>query len=148
MSQKIIDNKEDDKASPPNEGGSDRRNFLKLGVLAAGLTVTGSGLQKVFSGEKDSGEKVKVLTTDGKLVEVDSAHIKKAQPCCVNSKESRVGIPDKKFVMVIDLSRCKDALKCQKSCAKHHALPEDVKWLKVLKMQESEETAPYWMPKP
>ena len=131
-----------------NDNNNDRRNFLKAGLLTGGSLLAASALQSVFSSEKDSGEKVKVLTTDGKLVEVDSTHIKKAQSCCVNSKESRVGIPDKKFVMVIDLSRCKDALKCQKSCAKHHALPEDVKWLKVLKMQESEETAPYWMPKP
>ena len=50
--------------------------------------------------------------------------------------------------MVIDLSRCKNALKCQKSCQKHHFLPEQDKWLKVYKMQDNEEASPYWMPKP
>ncbi|MCX6311201.1 MAG: 4Fe-4S dicluster domain-containing protein [Bacteroidetes bacterium] len=144
-------NNEDNKTPESNESG--RRDFLKFGVLAAGLTVAGVGLQKVFSGEKNSdekasGEKVKVLTTDGKLIEVYAADVKKADACCVPSAEARQGIPGKKFVMVIDLSRCKDALKCQKSCEKHHQLPEQDKWLKVFKMQESEETAPYWMPKP
>ncbi len=143
---------------PNNEANSNqesseasRRKFLKFGVLAAGLTVVGGGLQKAFSDDtkKDtSGKKVKVMTTDGKLMEVDVSHIKPAAHCCSSSKESREGIPGKKFVMVIDLSRCKDALKCQKACQKHHLLPEQDKWLKVFKMQETEETAPYWMPKP
>ncbi|MBI4930622.1 MAG: 4Fe-4S dicluster domain-containing protein [Bacteroidetes bacterium] len=143
MEKKSEDNKE-------KKGGEEtgRRDFLKLGVLAAGFTVAGAGLQKAFSEEKDSGEKVKVLTTDGQLVEVDSAHIKKSASCCVSPKEARTGIPNKKYVMVIDLSRCKDALKCEKSCQKHHHFSDQSKWLKVLKMQESESTAPYWMPKP
>ncbi len=142
-------NKENEDNNTPESKEAGRRNFLKLGALAAGLTVVGGGLQKVFSDEKESGEKVKVLTTDGKLVEVDAAHIKKAHSCCTApTGNAREGIPNKKWVMVINLARCKDALKCQKACAKHHLLPEDVKWLKVFKMQESEETAPFWMPKP
>lgn len=128
-----------------------RRNFLKMGLLGAALSVTGFGLQKVFSSDNKSDgteKKVKVMTTDGNLVEVDASHLKPSKPCCASPSESREGIPGKKFVMVIDLSRCKDALKCQKACQKHHLLPEQDKWLKVFKMQESEETAPYWMPKP
>jgi len=139
-----------------NSGAQEgRRGFLKLGLLGAALSVTGLGLQKAFSGEDnstESGEKIKVMTTDGKLMEVDSSHIKTPTPCCSSTSgaraEAREGIPGKKFVMVIDLSRCKDALKCQKACQKHHFLPEQDKWLKVFKMQESEETSPYWMPKP
>jgi Fe-S-cluster-containing dehydrogenase component len=133
------------------EEGEGRRNFLKMGLLGAALSVTGLGLQKVFSGDNNTdstGKKVKVMTTEGNLVEVDVAHLKPSKPCCASPSESREGIPGKKFVMVIDLSRCKDALKCQKACQKHHLLPEPDKWLKVFKMQESEETAPYWMPKP
>lgn len=139
----MSENKEHNKEKQ-EEDNSGRRDFLKKGVLAAGLTMAGSALHKVFS-EEETGEKIKVLTTEGKLVEVDSAHLK---PCCATPKESRTGIPNKKFVMVIDLSRCKHALKCQKACGKHHMLPEEGKWLKVFKMQESEQTAPYWMPKP
>jgi molybdopterin-containing oxidoreductase family iron-sulfur binding subunit len=128
---------------------SGRRDFLKFGVLAAGLTVAGAGLQKAFSEEKDSGEKVKVLTTDGKVVEVDSAQIQKSESCCVTPpKEARNGIPDKKWVMVIDLSKCEHRLACQHSCQKYHHLSGMNVWLKVFKMQDAEHTAPYWMPKP
>lgn len=144
--------KSDDKEKLEGDHSA-RRDFLKFGFLAAGLTVVGGGLQKVFSDDKDSskadsGEKVKVLTTDGKLVEVDSSHLKAHECCGASPADSREGIPGKKYVMVIDLSRCKNALKCQTACQKHHLLPEQDKWLKVFKMQDSPEASPYWMPKP
>ena len=131
---------------------SDRRKFLKYGFLAAGLTVVGGGLQKVLSQDKDkdAGKKVKVMTTDGKVIEVDDAHCKAAQSCCspATPEGARQGIPGKKFVMVIDLSRCGHELKCQHSCQRYHHLSGMNVWLKVFKMQEGEHTAPYWMPKP
>lgn len=138
-----------DETNKHNEGEhTGRRDFLKFGLLTAGLTAVGGGLTKVFSEEADSGEKVKVLTTDGMLVEVDAAHLKKHECCGASPDKSREGIPGKKYVMVIDLSRCKNALKCQKACQKHHLLPEQDKWLKVYKMQDAPEASPYWMPKP
>lgn len=143
MSQKP-DNQE--KQEDSNAG---RRNFLKLGLLTAGLTIAGGGLQKVLSdGNEETGEKVKVLTADGNLVEVDSSQIKPHHHCGLGPKESRQGIPGKKYVMVVDLSRCKNALKCTKACQKEHMLPYEDKYLKVYKMQDATETAPYWMPKP
>jgi Fe-S-cluster-containing dehydrogenase component len=128
-----------------NEG---RRNFLRLGLLTAGLTIAGGGLQKVISDEPEPGDKVKVLTAEGQVVEVDSSHLKPHHHCGAPPSEAREGIPGKKYVMVIDLSRCKNALKCQKACQKHHLLPSQDKWLKVYKMQDAPEASPYWMPKP
>jgi Fe-S-cluster-containing dehydrogenase component len=134
-----------------------RRNFLKLGLLGGGVVLSGIGANMALSENQneETGEKIKVLTTDGKLVEIDSSHVKKESECktsghCHGSSpaESRIGIPGKKFVMVIDLSRCKGALKCQDACQKHHHLDDKSKYLKVFKMQDAEETAPYWMPKP
>ena len=140
----------EDNGKPLMEDNS-RRDFLKMGFLAAGITMVGGGLQKVFSEDStsaESGDKVKVLTTDGKLVEVDSSHLNEHKHCGVSRSAAREGIPGKKFVMVVDLSRCKNALKCQKACQKEHLLPSQDKWLKVYKMQDSPESAPYWMPKP
>ncbi|MDI1354510.1 MAG: hypothetical protein PSX36_06315 [bacterium] len=72
MSQK---SEEKDKKETPKSG---RRGFLKLGLLAAGLTAVGGGLQEALSEEKitaksDGGEKMKMLTPDGKLVEIDKS---------------------------------------------------------------------------
>jgi len=140
---------DDSKQDNKRDGKNDRRDFLRKSLLTGGILAAGAfGFEKVFSADKQSGEKVKVLTADGKLVEVDSAHITESGPCCTSPKESRKGIPGRKFVMVIDLAKCEDTQKCQKACQKHHFLPQQDKWLKVFKMQESPETAPFWMPKP
>jgi len=46
----------------------------------------------------------------------------------------------------VDLAKCKNALSCQSACNKAHYITGDNAWLKVYKMQESKDTAPYWMP--
>lgn len=143
--------KEEDKNLPQKDSG--RRNFLKLGLLAGGAAFAGVGINAIAGNLKAEGKKVKVLTTDGKLVEVDSDSIVDVHHSCgmnnnATNEEARKGIPGKKFVMVLDLSRCKNARKCVVACQKMHYLPEDKHWLKVVRMQESEKTAPYWMPKP
>jgi Fe-S-cluster-containing dehydrogenase component len=129
-----------------------RRNLLKLGIAAMGATIAGAALPKVFSNpdSEETGEKVKVLTSEGKLMEVDSSHVEKFSSCHSPSSmsDARKGIAGKKFVMVIDLARCKKALKCQEACQDHHNLSDQGKYLKVYKMQDAEATAPYWMPKP
>ena len=124
-----------------------RRNFLKLSLIAGGATVGGVALGKtLFAGE--GGEKVKVMTTDGQVVEVEKDVIHQDEPPFVSDSEVRKGIPNKKFVMVIDLSRCKSARKCQSACQKMHHLEDEGRWLKVKRMQDSDTTAPYWMPQP
>ncbi len=127
-------------------GGNEncRRGFLKKS-LALGIGTLGcSGIFSSCSKKKinNADNKVKVLTTDGKLVEVDSTHCQH-----ISSEGARKGIPNKKFVMVIDLSRCRNARKCISKCQDMHFLPPEDEWIKVLLMRESDDTAPYWFPK-
>ena len=132
----------------PQENSS-RRNFLRLGLLAGGAAVTGFGINALAQEDEKpalSGEKVRVLTPDGKMVEVDASSINNYPEALITPEESRKGIPGKKFVMVIDLAKCKNALKCQTSCNKNHYITGEHAWLKVYKMQEDKDTAPYWMP--
>jgi molybdopterin-containing oxidoreductase family iron-sulfur binding subunit len=126
-----------------------RRKFLKLGVAAGAgaLFVGGSKVLSAFTKDnpKDTGEKVKVLTQDGKLLDVDKGHL-----CCppVSNKEARQGIPDKKMVMVIDLAKCRNARKCLEGCQNMHMLPPHMDWIKFYLMRDTEDQAPYWFPKP
>jgi len=126
-----------------------RRDFLKLGVIAGGTLLTGSVVKTALSGNEDkkSGEKVKMLTQDGKLVEVDKSSILPVGKY-ISPKEARQGIPNRKFVMVIDLARCKNARKCVEVCQAGHHLPSDHEWMKVYLMQDSEKSFPYWFPRP
>jgi Fe-S-cluster-containing dehydrogenase component len=132
-----------------NDKFPSRRKFLKLGI-AAGASALILGGNKVFSSfsngdSKETGEKVKVLTQDGKLVEVDKGHM-----CCApaTGQEAREGIPGKKMVMVIDLSKCRNARKCLQGCQSMHMLPPHMEWIKFYLMRESLDTTPYWFPKP
>ena len=131
-----------------------RRKFLdkglKIGLATAIGSVGFSKLAEALTSQsgKDTTDKMQLMTTDGTLVEVDSSEVVeiingKAEHIMYNVRE---GIPNRKFVMVIDLAKCKNALKCQESCNKNHYIKGDNPWLKVHKMQADNDTAPYWMP--
>ena len=96
---------------------------------------------------KASGEKVKLLSVDGEIIEVDKAFLKPVPHMpSVSNEEARKGIPGKKFVMVIDLSRCKNVKACQSSCNHAHHVQDAQNWIKVYPMQDAQHTAPYWQP--
>jgi molybdopterin-containing oxidoreductase family iron-sulfur binding subunit len=129
------------------ENKDSRREFLKKGLLAGAGVIAGSSLIAAYVDKSapESGEKVKVLTTEGEIVEVDKAHIRAPR---VSREESKQGIPGRKFVMVIDLAKCKNARQCVEACQKGHHLPKSQEFMKVYLLQDSEKTAPYWFPKP
>src|SRR5512142_1985701 len=116
-----------------------RRKFLKIGITAGAgaLLVGGSKMLSAFTETepKETGEKVKVLSADGKLMDVDKGHL-----CCapVSNKEAREGIPDKKMVMVIDLAKCRNARKCLAGCQSMHMLPPHMDWIKFYLMRDTE----------
>jgi molybdopterin-containing oxidoreductase family iron-sulfur binding subunit len=129
-----------------------RRNFLKYGLLAgAGAAASvGIAIPKVFSENKKSetGETIKVLAANGEVLEIDKAHARTPSLPVVSNEEARIGIPGKRFVMVIDLAKCDGCAKCTEACQKMHFTPTDREWIKVFKMQDSETTPSYWLPKP
>lgn len=126
-----------------------RRDFLVKAAIATVATATCSSTICSCSSKKaPSAEKVKLLSPDGEIVEVDSAYLNYQEHEAILSKlEVRQGIAGKKFVMVVDLARCKNARKCISACQKWHYRPEDKEWLTVKLMQDSELGAPYWFPK-
>jgi Fe-S-cluster-containing dehydrogenase component len=124
-----------------------RRSFLRTGALALSAAC-GSAACSCKQAPKESGEKIKLLTQDGEMVEIDSHHMHHIHKTVgVSRDEARNGIPGKKFVMVIDLAKCKNARKCISACQKMHHLPEEKEWLEVKLMKDSEKAAPYWFPK-
>ncbi|MEI7473058.1 MAG: 4Fe-4S dicluster domain-containing protein [Chitinophagaceae bacterium] len=128
-----------------------RRKFLKFGLLAGGAALAGLGIQKKLYADSlpDSGVKVKLMTADGKLVEVDSAHMTHhIAESTISNAQARIGIEGKKLIMVIDLARCANARKCVEGCQKMHNKRAPVEWIKVKKMQDADDTAPYWMAQP
>jgi Fe-S-cluster-containing dehydrogenase component len=130
-----------------------RRNFMKtlgasLGV--AGVIGSSSLLNSCAKVETNSGDKIKLLTSSGELVEVDKALLKPADlpSLTENQKRGSLGLPGRSWVMVVDLSKCRNARECMKACQNHHQLRPEQHHMNVLQMQDAEHTAPYYMPKP
>jgi hypothetical protein len=100
-----------------------RREFLAAGLLTT-IAVACNSKKSPFTPEEnvlESGEKVKLLSVDGEIIEVDKAFLKPVPHMpSVSNEEARKGIAGKKFVMVIDLSRCKNLKKCQSACNHAH----------------------------
>ncbi|MBI9033318.1 MAG: 4Fe-4S dicluster domain-containing protein [Bacteroidales bacterium] len=123
-----------------------RRDFLRKGITAGiGAIAAGTMLSSCSKADETTGEKVKVLTTDGKIVEVDRGLLKTTKEV---EQEAREGIPGRKFVMVIDLAKCTNARKCVDACQEGHHLPSNYEYIKVYLMQDAKESAPYWFPRP
>ncbi|HEX6914492.1 MAG TPA: 4Fe-4S dicluster domain-containing protein [Chitinophagaceae bacterium] len=128
-----------------------RRDFLISGLataLLAGCTKGDPFTESAAAeGVSASGEKIRLLSMDGQVIEVDKAFLKPVPDVHhVSAAEARKGIPGAKFVMVIDLSRCKNLKKCQQACAHMHHVDTGQNWVKVYPMQDAEHTAPYWQP--
>jgi Fe-S-cluster-containing dehydrogenase component len=121
--------------------GSSRRDFFKKMVAVKDSPFESLLEEKV----EESGEKIQLLSVEGYVVEIDKAYLKPV-PDVPSVMNARKGIEGKKFVMVIDLGRCKNLKRCQASCNKMHFVNEGQNWIKIYSMQDSKSTAPYWQP--
>jgi len=134
-----------------NATSRSRREFIAAGLLAGLVAGCGSHTDPFTPGEDQSvaasGEKVKLLSVDGEVIEVDKAFLKPVpETQHFTNSEERKGIPGKKFVMVIDLSRCKNLKKCQAACDHMHHIPPEQNWIKVYPMKDAAHDASYWQP--
>lgn len=130
---------------------SSRRNFLKkVGIGVGGVSVAGiAGAAVIKNVKTKSGKKIKLLSPEGALVEVDQDDIKPAGTVVEELKtEAREGLKGRKFIMVIDLSKCANARKCVDACQEGHLLPKDHEWMKLYLLQDDNTTAKYWFPRP
>jgi len=128
-----------------------RRNFLKrVGIFGA---ISATGAAAIYSGfkyEKSKGKDkmVKVLTEDNRLVEIPIDQMADFKPDLkALQTRGREGIVGKKWVMILDLSKCRNARKCVTSCQSAHQLRPYEYHINTLVMQESVGTQPYFMPK-
>ncbi|MEI6455843.1 MAG: 4Fe-4S dicluster domain-containing protein [bacterium] len=138
---------------PEKEGGTSRRDFLKnLGLAGAGVVTGAAALYTghLVEGQKESNSESQILLTqDGKLVRVDSLELKAVEKTgeALLEAEGREGIPGRRWVLVVDLSHCRNARKCILACQDAHQLRPEQYHVNTLQMQDSPNTAPYHMPK-
>lgn len=137
----------------PEKNPSSRRDFLKnLGLAGVCVATGGAALYSghIFEAKKEvSGEQRVLLTQDGKLVKVDSLEIKAHEKTGTEQYQylGREGIAGRRWVMVVDLSHCRNARRCITACQEAHHLRPEQYHLNTLQMQDAPNTAPYHMPK-
>jgi molybdopterin-containing oxidoreductase family iron-sulfur binding subunit len=120
-----------------------RRNFIEKGILGTCAVATGC----TCSTTANNSETVELLGTSGEILEIETSDLHEHGNHTSETVEVRQGIENRKFVMVIDLGRCRNARSCVTACQKMHHRPSDVEWLQVKLMKDSEQGAPYWLPK-
>ena len=129
-----------------------RRDFMKKFGLYGAATVAGSAALYTgyrFEKTKPNQDMVRVLTEDNRLVLVPKAEIEAINPSLKTLQtKGREGIEGRRWVMVIDLAKCRNARKCVDACQSAHHLRPHEYHINTLAMQESKNTAPYYMPKP
>ncbi len=145
-------NSTDDRINSEGEDKNSRRAFFKnFGLIGAVAAAGGAAIYSGYKYEesKPNHDMVKVLTADNRLVEVPRDQIKDIKlDTSELQRKGREGLKGHRFVMVIDLSKCRNARKCISACqGAHHLRPYEYH-INTLVMQESPETAPYYMPKP
>ena len=131
-----------------------RREFLQqIGIVGAGTILAGSAIYAGFSyqNKKKPGDRIKVLTAENELIEVDKNDTTKAKKVLATDltelqKEGREGIPGKRWVYVVDLSKCRNARKCMSACNEAHHLRPEQHHINTLLMKESKNTPAYYMP--
>ena len=135
----ITDNLRTNMKNKLKENSSRRRFLRNIGLGLGSAAIVSSPALASAGGEDDTGEKVRLLTSDGRLVEVSKSAIKVArEETKVQILESQKGLPHRKFVMVIDLAKCKNARKCVDACQEGHMLPKDHEWIQIYLLQDSE----------
>lgn len=142
---------ENKKNQTENPKGNSRRDFLKVGAALGAGTVLGGVLgQLQAKNTETTNGTVRVLSADGNVLEVDKSHLTEIGKRSEKQMqaEGREGIPGKKWIMVIDLSKCRNARKCMEACQSAHQLKPEQHHINVLQMTKGGHTAPYYMPKP
>ena len=133
-----------------------RRDFLQqLGIVGVGSILGGSAIWAGinYDKKKTSSQRVRVLTAENELLEIEKSDTTKVvktkyENLSYLQKRGRDGLEGKRFVMVVDLSKCRNARKCMQACQNAHHLRPEQHHINVLKMEETENTPAFYMPKP
>ncbi len=137
-----------------------RREFLKRSLLTAGAAALGltkargagaggTATPPAACCPTPTTNLTPVLTPAGKLIHVDAGTNAPPHPQLPpNDPAARVGVPGRRWIMVIDLAKCDGCKACTAACSKMHHTPAGREWIKVYQMQDAQHTAPYWFPKP
>lgn len=141
-----------------------RRSFLRFVIAAGASAGTGGLLARLLKGEPPIREGpdgisrvqgrpeavpayVASASSTGHLVHTAAVP---ATPSDIQPSRSPApeDVKGKRWVMVIDLSRCNGCGECTVACNRFHFVPPGQEWIKVYANQDNDTAGPYWFPRP
>jgi len=135
---------------------SGRRQLLRQSLTVLGAAAGAAIARKLGAAEPPASAPstscstcptTQALTPDHSLVSAPS-NGKVSLPLAAADPSGRSGVPGRRWIMVIDLSKCDGCGHCTAACSKMHFVPPTRQWIKVLRLRESERTSPYFFPQP
>ena len=127
-----------------------RRGVLR-GIMTAAAAAVGGGvvgrIVRSTNGAVSSPTTAggPALSVDGHLMHQHGGSTKMTMPPAAEPT-GRQGVAGRKWVMVLDLSRCDGCGKCTEACGKMHLIPPDRQWIPVLVMRDNATAGPYYFP--
>ena len=132
------------------KSGNNRRKFIRLfGLVGTGIA---AGLSALYIRDKTQsskpGSKSHLQGAARKTVDFEKEQRRNIKLHTeALQKQGREGLAGRKWVLVTDLSKCRNSRQCIKACQEFHQLRPDQLHLNTLLMQDSSRAAPYFMPK-
>lgn len=130
----------------------DRRKAMKSLLFGGGTFAVGYGVGAIAQDDSSvllgDEETIPVMTPEGELLHILRKQMKSSPAKGPKDPAVRQGVPGRKWVMVIDLAKCGGFKKCTDACRAMHFTPPTQEWIRVFTMQDSEEAAPYYFPRP
>jgi molybdopterin-containing oxidoreductase family iron-sulfur binding subunit len=131
-----------------------RRTFLRRSLVVLGAGAAGGALKQICAAAAGSPSAATTPSDPNATCSVCATapsltadhQLLNAAPAGIDA--SRRGVPGRKWIMVIDLARCDGCGHCTSACSKMHFTPPNRQYIKVLRMREGEDTAPYFFPQP
>lgn len=133
-----------------------RRAFLRVAaMLAAAAGAPGvSRVIRRFRAPDSTGEVPALAAepgTPGRLVRLDglptAGGAAVAYAASPQAPQARLD-GGRRWIMVIDLSKCDGCRECTRACTAMHFVPAGQEWIKVYEIQDNPLAAPYWFPRP
>src|SRR5438309_9498912 len=118
---------------------SNRRGFLRHSLVVLGSVTTGGAIAKKLIAEDaaktapdPNAPITPSLTADHQVVHTCCGNVVpnpgSGHAAGMTETSVREGIAGRKFVMVIDLSKCDGCGKCMQACSKMHFVPPERQW--------------------
>jgi molybdopterin-containing oxidoreductase family iron-sulfur binding subunit len=132
------------------KSGHSRRTFIRLTGLIGAAIATGLSALYIRNGTQNRkpGSKARRQGAVKTVIDFEKEQRRNIRlQTDTLQKQGRDGLAGRSWVLVTDLSKCRNSRQCVKACQEFHQLRPEQLHLNTLLMKDSSRAAPYFLPK-